>query len=155
MRALLRPLSHYTVFSPIETIVAIFVLATLAYFHILDGIKHSSFFAPTFPSTLRPASARLSQGEWLPISEREWYNAWKRGDEALELQQLVFSLEDKGRKVSITHSQNHSPFATCNAFPAWRPLGVDDLRTKRTLRRIFWRLRRRPGCLSSQCALGP
>ena len=103
MRALLRPLSTHTVFSPIEAIVATFVLATLAYFHILDGIKHSSFFAPTFPSTLRPASARLSQGEWLPVPDREWLSAWKHGEPALELQQILFSLDDKTRKVS-THS---------------------------------------------------
>ncbi|KAJ3537939.1 hypothetical protein NM688_g6593 [Phlebia brevispora] len=99
MRALLRPLAKHTVFSPIETCVAVFVVATLAYFHILDGIKHSSFFAPTFPSTLRPASTRLSQGEWYPVSEREWLKAWKHGDQAVELQQIVFSLDDKPRKV--------------------------------------------------------
>ena len=103
MRALLRPLSTHTVFSPIETIVAVFVLATLAYFHILDGIKHSSFFAPTFPSALRPANARLSQGEFMPITEREWFNAWKHGEQALELQQLTFSLDDKVRKVSTSY----------------------------------------------------
>lgn len=102
MRALLRPLATHTVFSPIETIVAVFVLATLAYFHILDGIKHSSFFAPTFPTTLRPAHARLSGREWMSVSDREWLSAWKHGEQAVELQQIVFSLDDKHRKVS-TH----------------------------------------------------
>ncbi|GJE93713.1 3-hydroxy-3-methylglutaryl-coenzyme A reductase [Phanerochaete sordida] len=101
MRALLRPLSLHTVFSPIETIVFVFVLATLAYFHILDGIKHSSFFAPTFPSSLRPAHAKLAGSEWVPISEREWYSALKRGeDPTVELQQIVFGLDDKARKSS-------------------------------------------------------
>ncbi len=103
MRALLRPLAHHSVFSPIETIVSVFVLATLAYFHILSGIKHSSFFAPTLPSTLRPAHARLSQGEWVPVGDREWNRAFKHpeeGDHAVELQQIVFSLDDKTRKVS-------------------------------------------------------
>lgn len=99
MRALLRPLATHTVFSPIETVVAAFVLATLAYFHILDGIKHSSFFSPTFPSTLRPSHVRLSQGEWLPVGEREWFGAWKHGDQALELQQLVFNVDEKTKKV--------------------------------------------------------
>ena len=103
MRALLRPLAYHSVFSPIETIVSVFVLATLAYFHILSGIKHSSFFSPTLPSTLRPAHARLSQGEWVPVGDREWYHAFKHpeaGDHAVELQQIVFSLDDITRKVS-------------------------------------------------------
>ena len=101
MRALFRPLSLHTVFSPIETIVFVFVLATLAYFHILDGIKHSSFFAPTFPSALRPAHVRLSGSEWVPANEREWYGALKHGESrAVELQQIVFALDDKARKVS-------------------------------------------------------
>ncbi|THH00709.1 hypothetical protein EW026_g1843 [Hermanssonia centrifuga] len=100
MRALLRPLATHTVFSPIETIVAVFVLATLAYFHILDGIKHSSFFAPTFPTTLRPAHARLSGREWMSVSDREWLSAWKHGEQAVELQQIVFSLDDKHRKAT-------------------------------------------------------
>ena len=118
MRALLRPLSTYTVFSPIETIVAVFVLATLAYFHILDGIKHSSFFAPTFPSTLRPASVRLSQGEWLPITEREWFSAWKHGEQALELQPIVFSLDEKVKKVSTCIPQFFIHHLLCNRFIA-------------------------------------
>ena len=103
MRALLRPLAHHSVFSPIETIVFVFVLATLAYFHILSGIKHSSFFSPTLPSTLRPAHARLSRGEWVPAGDREWYHAFKHpegSDHAVELQQIVFSLDDNTRKVS-------------------------------------------------------
>ena len=103
MRALLRPLAYHSVFSPIETIVSVFVLATLAYFHILSGIKHSSFFAPTLPSTLRPAHARLSRGEWVPVGDREWFHAFKHpeeGDHAVELQQIVFSMGDNARKVS-------------------------------------------------------
>ena len=102
MRALLKPFAIHAAYSPIETIVFFSVIGTLAYFHILDGIKHSSFFAPTFPSTLRPASARLSQTEWLPVLEREWFAAWKHGEQALELQPIVFSLDDKARKVSFS-----------------------------------------------------
>ncbi|KAI0341378.1 hypothetical protein BDW22DRAFT_1408044 [Trametopsis cervina] len=104
MRALLRPLSIHTVFSPIETIVFVFVLSTLAYFHILDGIKHSSFFAPTFPSTLRPAHVRLDGSDWTASSEREWYGAWKHEGSAIELQQLVFTLDEKARKASFEPS---------------------------------------------------
>ena len=99
MRAILRPLSARTVFSPIETIVFVFVLSTLAYFHILDGIKHSSFFAPTIPSTLRPAHVRLADSDWAASSEREWFSAWKHQGNAVELQQIVFVLDDKSKKV--------------------------------------------------------
>lgn len=105
MRALVRPLAYHSAFSPIETIVFVCVLATLAYFHILAAVKHSSFFAPSFPSTLRPAHARLSEGEWVGVSERDWFQAFKHpedGDRAVELQQVVFSLDDKTRKVSCT-----------------------------------------------------
>ncbi|OCH91254.1 3-hydroxy-3-methylglutaryl-coenzyme A reductase [Obba rivulosa] len=103
MRALLRPLATHTVFSPIETIVSVFVLATLAYFHILAGIKHSSFFAPSYPSALRPAHARLSNAEWVGVSQRDWNDAWKHpedGAKALELQQIVFQLNDQVRKAA-------------------------------------------------------
>ncbi|KAI0674556.1 3-hydroxy-3-methylglutaryl-coenzyme A reductase [Trametes maxima] len=98
MRALLRPLSTHTVFSPIETIVSVFVLATLAYFHVLSGIKHSSFFETPQPPTLRPAYARLTDGEWEAVPQHTWAEAWKHhadGVEALELQQIVFTLDDK------------------------------------------------------------
>ena len=74
------------------------VLATLAYFHILSGIKHSSFFASTRPAALRPAYARLTDGEWVAVSQQDWAEAWKHpgaGVDAMELQQLVFTLDDK------------------------------------------------------------
>ncbi|EMD34668.1 hypothetical protein CERSUDRAFT_116857 [Gelatoporia subvermispora B] len=102
MRALLRPLATHTVFSPIETIVSVFVLSTLAYLHILAGIKHSSFFEPSHPTTLRPAHARLSNDEWVGVSQRDWLDAWKHpeGATALELQQIVFQLDDSVRKVA-------------------------------------------------------
>ncbi|KAJ8455317.1 hypothetical protein ONZ51_g12514 [Trametes cubensis] len=103
MRALLRPLSTHTVFSPIETIVTVFVLATLAYFHILSGIKHSSFFESTQPPALRPAYARLTDGEWVAVTQHDWAEAWKHpedGLEALELQQVVFTLDDKAHTAT-------------------------------------------------------
>ncbi|THH30207.1 hypothetical protein EUX98_g3993 [Antrodiella citrinella] len=90
MRAIVRPLAFQSAFSPIETIVFVCVLATLAYFHILAAIKHSSFFAPTFPATLRPAHAHLSGGKWVGVSERDWVQAFKHpedSDRAIELQQ--------------------------------------------------------------------
>ncbi|KAI0698044.1 3-hydroxy-3-methylglutaryl-coenzyme A reductase [Cerioporus squamosus] len=103
MRAILRPLSTHTVFSPIETIVSVFVLGTLAYFHILSGIKHSSFFESSHPPALRPAYARLTNGEWVAVTKHDWAEAWKHpgaGRDALELQQLVFSLDEKSQSVA-------------------------------------------------------
>ncbi|KAM5532160.1 hypothetical protein V8D89_014185 [Ganoderma adspersum] len=104
MRAVLRPLSTHTVFSPIETIISVFVLATLAYFHILSGIKHSSFFASSHPPALRPAFARLSDGEWVAVSQHDWTEAWKHPGgnlDALELQQIVFTLDDKTQPTAL------------------------------------------------------
>lgn len=102
MRAILRPLSIHTVFSPIETIVFIFVLATFAYFQILAGIKHSSFLAPNFPASVRPAYVRFSNQEWLGIGNGDWHD-WKHSDgpvKALELQQLVFTMDNNSLTVS-------------------------------------------------------
>lgn len=120
MRALLRPLSVHTVFSPIETVVFVFVLSTLAYFHILDGIKHSSFFAPTFTSTLRPAHLRLVDSEWTASSEREWFGAWKHEGNAIELQQISFVLDDKTKQVSVFRvccPHNHTALLASITFP--------------------------------------
>ena len=106
MRALLRPLSTHTVYSPIETIVFIFVLATFAYFQILAGIKHSSFFAPSFPANIRPAYARYGNDEWLGIGKGDWID-WRRSEErvkALELQPIVFTLKDTSSKVGFLTS---------------------------------------------------
>ncbi|EGO03592.1 hypothetical protein SERLA73DRAFT_149844 [Serpula lacrymans var. lacrymans S7.3] len=95
MRVLLHPLARRVAFSPIETIVFFSVIGTLAYFQILSAIKHSAFFAPTFPSTLRPAHALLRDGEWVGVDEN-WYNGRSAaGDSSrpLELQQIIFSLD--------------------------------------------------------------
>ena len=46
MRAILRPLAARAAGNPIEVIVAGFILATLAYFHVLDAIRHSTFLSP-------------------------------------------------------------------------------------------------------------
>ncbi|KAG2130606.1 hydroxymethylglutaryl-coenzyme A reductase-domain-containing protein [Suillus cothurnatus] len=68
MRSILQPLAGRTVFAPIETIVFFAIVGTLAYFQVLSAIKHSSFFAPSVPSTVRPAHALLRDGEWLMSS---------------------------------------------------------------------------------------
>ncbi|KAJ8474611.1 hypothetical protein ONZ51_g7113 [Trametes cubensis] len=128
MRALLRPLSTHTVFSPIETIVTVFVLATLAYFHILSGIKHSSFFESTQPPALRPAYARLTDGEWVAVTQHDWAEAWKHpedGLEALELQQVVFTLDDKAHTATpldasavAQHLVSELPSLSGKAYPS-------------------------------------
>lgn len=92
MRASLLPLARRAVFSPIETITFFSIVGTLAYFHVLSAIKHSAFFAPTFPSTLRAAHALLRDGEWVGVDE-EWYKrrASDPKSRSVELQQVIFS----------------------------------------------------------------
>ncbi|KAL7284025.1 hypothetical protein ACG7TL_001300 [Trametes sanguinea] len=128
MRALLRPLSTHTVFSPIETVVTVFVLATLAYFHILSGIKHSSFFESSHPPALRPAYAHLTNGEWVSVPKQDWLEAWKHprdGVEALELQQIVFTLDDKAQTATpldastvAQHLVSEFPSLSGKAYPS-------------------------------------
>ncbi|KAJ3551808.1 hypothetical protein NM688_g4500 [Phlebia brevispora] len=76
-RALLRPLTKYTVFTSmlIEACVTVLVMTTLAAFHILDGIKHSSFFRPyLFFNTPRSKNS-LVPGRIVPVRECEWLKA--------------------------------------------------------------------------------
>ncbi|KAF7975535.1 hypothetical protein HWV62_9365 [Athelia sp. TMB] len=96
MRAILHPLASRAAFQPIEIIVTFFVFGTLAYFQVLSAIKHSSFWATTYPSTLRPAHALLRDGEWIGVSESKWLDAKVspvNGVVALEMQQILFSLD--------------------------------------------------------------
>ncbi|KAG6379667.1 hydroxymethylglutaryl-coenzyme A reductase-domain-containing protein [Boletus reticuloceps] len=72
MRVPLLPLTGRAVYSPIETIVSFFVIGTLAYFRILFAIKHSSFFAPVFPSTLSTTHALLRDGQWVVVDEERY-----------------------------------------------------------------------------------
>jgi hydroxymethylglutaryl-CoA reductase (NADPH) len=92
MRAILRPLAHHSTRNPIETIVIYFVLATLAYFHVLSAIKHSTFYSPTVAgsSVLRSSYALLRDGEWVSVGEDVWR---EREERKIELQQVVFSLD--------------------------------------------------------------
>ncbi|KAJ7484083.1 hydroxymethylglutaryl-coenzyme A reductase-domain-containing protein [Mycena galericulata] len=106
MRTVLKPLAIHAAYSPIETIVFLSVVGTLAYLHILSVVKHSAFFAP--PAPLRPAYA-LYTHDWLPVREALW-----RSDDTvprLDLQQIVFtgprldspSLENATRQIAATH----------------------------------------------------
>ena len=93
MRALSRPVSTLCARSPIETITFFFVLATLAYFHVLYAVKHSAFFADSASAPpLRPAYAVLNRGRWRPASESDWLAA--NGNEKVEVQQFALAGAD-------------------------------------------------------------
>ncbi|KAF8271883.1 hydroxymethylglutaryl-coenzyme A reductase-domain-containing protein [Lactarius quietus] len=134
MRALIRPISTHAASSPIETIVFFFVLATLAYFHVLSAIKHSSFFAPTSLPPLRPSHALWHNGDWATVQESEWYSAQRSHVTAVDLQQLVMSFDARtAKKISenprlssqvasslenITHFLTHRfPVASGKLYP--------------------------------------
>jgi hydroxymethylglutaryl-CoA reductase (NADPH) len=106
MRALIRPVSVHAASSPIETIVFFFILATLAYFHVLSAIKHSSFFAPTTLPPLRPSHALWRSNEWVNVPESEWKDALDHPSTraaAIDLQQLVMSFDTRtAKKVRTT-----------------------------------------------------
>lgn len=120
MRVPLLPLTGRAVYNPIETIVSFSIIGTLAYFRILSAIKHSSFFAPAFPSTLSPTHVLLRDGQWVIVDE-EWYLERTPGPRAqkLELQQLVFST-----------AKDVDPVCNCHSVLIWQlvlttPLGHD------------------------------
>jgi hydroxymethylglutaryl-CoA reductase (NADPH) len=111
LRTLLRPLAIHAAYSPIETIVFFCVVGILSYFHILNTVKHSSFFLPpSHPyspavvsghagTNLRPAyvlAAAAANGEtewsWTPTREGVW-KASKAGEAEylpVEFVQVVF-----------------------------------------------------------------
>ena len=85
VRPIIRPLAYRSSKFPIETIVATFVFTTLAYFHIVNTIKHSAFLAsPSITHTPRPAYALRAPGSnaWVTIPDNE--------TPAAELLQIVF-----------------------------------------------------------------
>jgi hydroxymethylglutaryl-CoA reductase (NADPH) len=74
VRPIIRPLAYRSSKFPIETIVATFVFTTLAYFHIVNAIKHSAFLAsPSLAHTLRPAYALRAPGSnaWVSVRDKE------------------------------------------------------------------------------------
>lgn len=103
MRFLLRPFALHAAYTPIETIVFFTIVGTLAYFHILNAIKHSAFLAPhNSPASLRPAHALFHAGEWVPVRESAWASAAAdRRATSLELQQLIVSLDSQVRIVNL------------------------------------------------------
>ncbi|KAG6841525.1 hypothetical protein C0991_008470 [Blastosporella zonata] len=91
LRALLRPFAIQAAYSPIETIVFFSIVGTLAYFHILSAIKHSSFFAPsTGLPFLRPSHLTLRHSEWVAVREHVWSHPAPHVA-THEIQQLVFT----------------------------------------------------------------
>ncbi|KAF6747185.1 hypothetical protein DFP72DRAFT_854694 [Ephemerocybe angulata] len=102
MRALLRPFALHAAYTPIETIVFFCIVGTLAYFHILNAIKHSAFLSPAYNShayaaaSLRPAYVLNRMGEWVGVREARWNRDRTTQDGKLavaEVQQLVFNVD--------------------------------------------------------------
>ncbi|KAJ6478566.1 hydroxymethylglutaryl-CoA reductase [Mycena vitilis] len=110
MRTILKPLAIHAAYSPIETIVFLSVLGTLAYLHILNTVKHSAFFAP--PPPLRPAYA-LYTHDWLPVHN----TVWARDDHVprLDLQQIVFTAGPQINSASLENVTKH----IAAAFPGF------------------------------------
>lgn len=98
MRAILKPFAIHAAYSPIETVVFFSVISTLAYFHILNAIKHSEFLSPN-QTPLTPAHALYHNGEWSGVHESQWTHANLDKVIPIELQQLVFSLDNSGKRV--------------------------------------------------------
>lgn len=112
LRACLRPFAIQAAYNPIESVVFFFVIGTLAYFHILNAIKHSSFFAPSVPLSLRPTHTVLNNAEWISVADR----VWRHSSENLhllpvEVQQLIFTsdspLTTPVLASSILNATNH------------------------------------------------
>ncbi|KAJ6590428.1 hydroxymethylglutaryl-coenzyme A reductase-domain-containing protein [Mycena vulgaris] len=104
MRTVLKPLAIHAAYSPIETIVFLSIVGTLAYLHILNQIKHSAFFAP--PAPLRSAYAQYTH-DWDPVS----YTLWRSDEKVprLDLQQIVLtgpapSLENATKHIAAAYS---------------------------------------------------
>lgn len=103
MRALLRPFALHAAYTPIETIVFFTIIGTLAYFHVLNAIKHSAFLSPSYDplthtvshAALRPAYVLNRMGEWVGIRESRWSKdrTEKTNLAAAEVQQLVFNVD--------------------------------------------------------------
>ncbi|KAG6836715.1 hypothetical protein H0H93_004559 [Arthromyces matolae] len=91
LRALLRPLAIQAAYNPIETIVFFSIIGTLAYFHILNAIKHSAFFAPNvIHAVLRPTHLALQHNLWNPVREHVFTHP-SPDVLSYEIQQLIFT----------------------------------------------------------------
>ncbi|THV07099.1 hypothetical protein K435DRAFT_710430, partial [Dendrothele bispora CBS 962.96] len=107
MRALFKPFAIHAAYSPIETIVFFSIIGTLAYFHILGAIKHSAFFASSYPTTLRPSHLILNQDKWVNVRDTFWKHVKSNNDESVVpvlIQPVEFSLDSKYYKDAIPES---------------------------------------------------
>jgi hydroxymethylglutaryl-CoA reductase (NADPH) len=101
MKALFRPFALHAAYTPIETIVFFSIIGTLAYFHILHAIKHSTFLDPGAvysPPVVKPAHVRFKVG----VRESTWVQS-PGGGAAVELQQIIFTMDGvkvKGNELS-------------------------------------------------------
>ncbi|KAJ3762221.1 hydroxymethylglutaryl-coenzyme A reductase-domain-containing protein [Lentinula raphanica] len=107
MRAVLKPFVIHAAYSPIETIVFFSIVGTLAYFHVLSAIKHSAFFAPSYPSILRPSHVLLRGDEWVSVRDTLWHHAKaKYTPDAnilpLELFPVEYSLDSVHENAEVT-----------------------------------------------------
>ena len=100
VRPIIRPLVYRSSKFPIETIVATFVFTTLAYFHIVNAIKHSTFLAPpSITHTFLPVHA------FRAIGSNSWFTVFPDKESPVaELLQVVFKFPQSN--VSHTSSKD-------------------------------------------------
>ncbi|TFK20528.1 hypothetical protein FA15DRAFT_659042 [Coprinopsis marcescibilis] len=131
MRVLLRPFALHAAYTPIETIVFFSIIGTLAYFHILNAIKHSTFLSPSYDqyfhghSTLRPAYVLHRLGEWVSVREGRWLREKEKAmsgelskTASFEVQQIIFSMDDGWKNSASPNSFlsiNTPPLSTSTA----------------------------------------
>ncbi|KAF5352150.1 hypothetical protein D9758_009264 [Tetrapyrgos nigripes] len=139
MRALFKPFAIHAAYSPIETIVFFSIVGTLAYFHILNAIKHSSFFASQYPTTLRPSHVFLSNNEWVSVRDNLWHHVKSGNDDSIlpvVLQTVEFQL-DAPEDVSFGIPELANPvleqvstlsdsLPSALGRPCYRPFGIND-----------------------------
>ncbi|KAE9396484.1 hypothetical protein BT96DRAFT_958205 [Gymnopus androsaceus JB14] len=132
MRAILKPFVIHAAYSPIETIVFFSIVGTLAYFHVLSAIKHSAFFAPSYPNLPpRPSYVLLRGGEeWVSVREAFWHHAKAKyaasPDEVdivpVELVSVDYETNKETLTQSILNLTKHLPEYTSSCY---RPLSLE------------------------------
>lgn len=99
LRTFLRAFSTRAARYPIETVVATFVIVTIAYFQCIHAIKHSDFLSGGISNPLhylQPTVSRWAGGQWFVVPAESW-SASSTGTK-VDLVEILFSL-DEPRKV--------------------------------------------------------